>query len=159
MRESRYKRGSTLILSLFISLIIFTAGIGFLSQTASQYRSANESGRSTQVLAIAEAGIADALLKLQRDLDFPPRSANDQVVYTYLEDLTDTDGTRVGSYEVAIDRSLVVRGQELLIIRSTGRLGPAENPLSEKTIRIEFDRDPTRASYFQVTSWTDLGGF
>ena len=159
MAERKSQRASTLVLALFIVLVIFIAGIGFLSQSSSQYKTASEIGRSTQVLAIAEAGVSDALIKLQRDWDFPPRSAEDQVVYTYSEAIEDTNGTVVGSYQVAIDRSLIVNDQDLLIIRSTGRLGPAEKPLSERTIRVEFDMNQTRASYFQIVSWTDLGGF
>lgn len=146
-------------MALFMVLLIFIAGIGFLSQASTQYRSVNETVHSTQVLAIAEAGISDALLKLQRDWDFPPRSANDQVIYAYLETLEGTAGNRIGSFQVSIDRSLMLNAQNLLIIHSTGRLGPAEKPVSERTIRVEFDMNMDRASYFQIVAWNDLGGF
>lgn len=157
--SKRWKRGSTLILALFVVLIIFVAGLGFLSQASTQFKLAGETGRTVQALALAEAGVQDALLKLRLDWDFPPKSAQDQLVYTYLNPMLDTEGNQVGSYQVAIDRSVMNNDRDLLVIRSTGRLGPPEEPFAERTVVVEFDMKHSRPTYFQVLTWTDLGGF
>lgn len=159
MRLVKFRRGSTLILALLIVGVIFLAGLGFLAQAAEQYKAAGSAGRSTQALALAEAGLQDALTKLRRDWDFPPRSADDQVVFTYLESLRNTKNEVVGSYEVAIDRRLVIQKKDVLIIRSTGRIGSLQEPEAERVLQIEFDLDKSRSTYFKIVSWTDLGGF
>lgn len=159
MRRARYTSGAALVLTLFVVAIIFVAGLGFLSSSVSEYRAAAQAGLGAQSLALAEAGIQDALLKLQRDQNFPPQSSEDQLVYTYQDTLENSRGDTIGTYEVNIDRTAYVLAQQLLIIRSTGRLGTLAAPTAERTLEVEIDMNPDRTTYFRVVSWNDLGGF
>ena len=110
-------------------------------------------------MSLAEAGLEDAVVKLRRDWDFPPRSADDQLVFSYEDTLSNSAGNIIGTYQVQIDRTAMVSDHKVLVVRSKGRLGPSAEPLAERTLEIEFDMDQTRATYFKILSWTDLGGF
>jgi type II secretory pathway pseudopilin PulG len=153
------RRAAALVLTLFVVAIIFVAGLGFLSRSAADYQAAARAGSATEALAVAEAGLQDALAKLQRDLQFPPPSSNDQAVYAYQDTLENSGGEVVGSYEVVVDRRAFVLSEEILVIRSTGRLGDPTDPKARRTVEIEIDMNRSRATYFQIVSWTDLGGF
>jgi hypothetical protein len=158
-RRAAKPQGSALVLALFVVAIIFTAGLGFAGQSKAQYRAAMQAGRAVEAMAVAEAGLEDALAKIRRDWDFPPRSADDQLVFSYQDTLTNSRGDVVGSYQVDIDRRAMVTPHRVLVVRSRGRLGPALEPSAERTLEIELDMDEARSSYFQILSWTDLGGF
>lgn len=146
-------------MALLVSSIIFVAGLGFAGQTRFQYKQAWQAGRAAEALAIAEAGIEDALSKLRHDHDFPPKSADDQLLYSYEDTLSDSRGDIVGSYQVNIDRTSTLTEHKVMIVRSKGRLGPSSAPLAERTLEIEFDVDPARSSFYEVINWSDLGGF
>ena len=153
------QKGSVLIVALFVSSIIFVAGLGFASQTRFQYQQAWQSGRAAEALAIAEAGLEDTLSKLRNDLDFPPKSADDQLKFSFEDTLSNSRDEIVGSYQVDIDRTAVLTEHKVMVVRSKGRLGPSSAPLAERTLEIELDVDPTRSTYYEVLNWSDLGGF
>jgi hypothetical protein len=153
------ERAATLVLALFVVAVIFVAGLGFAERSQAQYRASVQTGRAASAMALAEAGIQDALTKLRRDWAFPPASAEDQTAFSYQDSLTNSRGETVGSYQVEMDLSKMKREHKLLLIRSRGRLGPPSEPLSERSIEVEIDMEPTRPTYFQVLNWTDLGGF
>ena len=156
---SRWNRGSALVMALFVVAIIFVAGLGFAGQSKAQYQAALQAGRAAEAMSLAEAGLEDAVVKLRRDWDFPPRSADDQLVFSYEDTLSNSAGNIIGTYQVQIDRTAMVSDHKVLVVRSKGRLGPSAEPLAERTLEIEFDMDQTRATYFKILSWTDLGGF
>ena len=153
------KRGATLVLALFVVAVIFVAGLGFAERSQAQYRASVQTGRAAEAMALAEAGLDDALTKLRRDWAFPPASAEDQTNFSYQDSLTNSRGDTVGSYQVDLDLSQMKLDHKVLIIRSKGRVGPTSAPSAERSVEVEVDMDPTRATYFQVLNWTDLGGF
>lgn len=155
----RSTRGSALVMALFVVAIIFVAGLGFAGQSKAQYQASMQAGRAAEAMSLAEAGIEDAVAKLRRDWDFPPRSADDQLVFSYEDTLSNSSGDVIGTYQVQIDRTAIVSDHKVLVVRSKGRLGPSAEPLAERTLEIEFDLDETRSTYYEIISWADLGGF
>ena len=157
--KMRKQRGAALVLALFVVAIIFVAGLGFAERTQAQYRASLQAGRAAEALALAEAGIEDALTKLRRDWSFPLSSAEDQTTFSYQDTLDNSRGETVGSYQVDIDLGKMKADHKILLIRSKGRLGPASEPLAERGLEVEVDMDPARPTYYRVLNWTDLGGF
>ena len=76
---------------------------------------------------------------------------------SYLEFLEDSDGNVVGSYQVTIDLRALRRPFRVLVVRSTGRVGAFENPEATRTVEMEVDMEISRATYFTVINWRDLG--
>lgn len=153
----KVRRGFLLISALLITVILLTLGLSFLGKRSVQYRRVAALEASTQARELAESGLEDALLKLRRDIDFPPVRL-DQTVFTYTEDV-DFDATRLGGYQVSIDATYRQFPFRVLIIRSTGMAGSDPNqPTARRTVQAEFDIDPTRATYYQLINYQDLGG-
>ena len=101
----RSRRAFLLVVVLFLSLILFVAGMGYLSSRASLHRSALRAVLATQALEAAEAGVEDVRVKMLKDLDFPPPSTEDQTRFAYTETLTDSLGVARARYTVEVDLS------------------------------------------------------
>ncbi len=159
------RRGFILILSLFLCLLFFVVGIAYLSLKANQYRSANESQRALQAKGVAEAGLEDLRIKLQRDGQFPPPiGGSDQ--YGYREQLV-VGGKLRGTYSVTLDNSYALPPYQLLIATVTGEVGEStQDSVSRRSFRVEIDLAPFLRSdpdtvnprYRQILSLQDLGG-
>ena len=152
------RRGSTLVVAMLLLSVLFVAGLGFLSQRRAQYLEASAVGRATEALALAEAGVEDARAKMRFDVKFPPPAATDQEKVSYVEVMEDSSGVEVGSFEVTLDKSAWKEPYQVLVIRSTGRLGSRQAPTAQRTVEAEVDMDESRGTYFQVLRWRDLGG-
>jgi hypothetical protein len=168
MKRSRNnRRGSLLITSLFLSIILLIMGVCFLTMKALQYQSGSLAGLSSRAGAIAEAGIMDAKLKLEKDLEFPRAdSPADQTEFSYAENFFDLDGaSRLGSYAVVIDTKKRVSPWYIIRITSIGTLGPLNQPLARRKIYAELDVSPQlrgnpsspNPNYFRLINWQDSG--
>lgn len=154
----RRPRAFMLILVLFLLLILLTMGLAFLGTRVAQYRASVLSVEEAQARAVARAGMEDARAKLEMDLDFPPRGAEDQLVFTYSEDVTDVSGTLVGSYTVTIDVRWRREPYQVLRITSEGQVGPRDEPFARSVLRAHLDlldTDPT--THFRYLRWEDEG--
>lgn len=161
------RRGSTLVVTLLISVILLILGMAFLGRRALQYQGAGLVRQAAQARALAEAGLAEARLKLEKDLLFPLRGADEQVLFPYSEEVVDLDGaTRVGSYQVTIDTTWRNPPYSVIVLTSVGVVGPPENPLARRCLVAELDVSPknreqpslSNPNYFRYLNWQDLGG-
>ncbi|MGE0489590.1 MAG: hypothetical protein AB7S38_10295 [Vulcanimicrobiota bacterium] len=157
------KTGSVIVSALLILALLLVMGVGYLAQRASQYRGVRQAAAGASALSIAEAGLEDALGKLQKDPLFPPRLSAEEPVFEYHELFTEVDGSPLGSYTVSVDTTRNRAPYYLLELRSVGRLGPDESPLATRTVSAEIDFTPnlrpTPASpnpnYFKVIRWRE----
>lgn len=155
------KRGFVLLMSLLLVVLLLVVGLAFLGQKALQYRSAGQAQLAAQAKALAEAGLEDFRIKLQRDLNFPPHTL-DQALSAYSEQVSS-----VGSYTVTVNATYQMQPYAVLVVTSLGEVGnTARNAVSRRALRVEVDlarflrSDPSVANpnYRRITSYQDLGG-
>lgn len=139
----RNSRGFLLISSLLVSILIFLVCGAMLHRRSRQYEAASHQVAEARALAIAEAGLEDARVKLNKDPDFPPYGSEDQLVFSYVEDIFELNSTRpVGSYEVIIDMRWRDPPVQILRITSVGTSGEMDTPLAKSQITMELDIAP-----------------
>jgi hypothetical protein len=163
-------RGFILVLTLMLCTLLMVLGMGLLGSRSAQYRGAAGDLLAAEARALAEAGLEDARVKLDKDLFFPPPTSAEQLEFSYQEAVSaQDDGTVVGFYRVVLDLSRLespaapdVGHPSLYLVTSTGSLGPdPTKPLARVTLRMEVDVDegtrpfnpPTRP--FRVTDWVE----
>lgn len=150
-------RGSTLIAMLLILSIMLILGMGLLGSRVARYRAATDSIAAAQAQALAEAGIADARAKLDKHQQFPPAGEEDeQLVFSYAEEVTEPGGQRVGSYIVTIDRRWSGEPYFLIVVESLGILGSTDDPEAQRVIRTELDISTPPSEWI---SWTVGAGY
>ena len=136
-------RGFMLILSLLVGLLILLVCGGMVYRRSRQNQTANDSANAAGALALAEAGLEDARVKLDKDDDFPPLGAIDQRIFSYVETVVDLDGsTPLGSYEVTVDSRWKAPPCQILRITSTGSLGDPGAPRARRSVTVELDVAP-----------------
>lgn len=134
-------RGFMIVAALFLVLILLIMSLAFLSKKVLQYRGAVLLKHSALARALAEAGLEDARVKLERDLAFPPPGGEDQEVFSYTEDVYDGT-TRLGSSTVTVDTTWETTPYAVIRITSRGIAGPAEDPLAVRELVAELDVAP-----------------
>ncbi|MFN8608218.1 MAG: hypothetical protein U0931_11850 [Vulcanimicrobiota bacterium] len=155
------KRAFSLPVVLMLSLVLLLLGLGFLNKRVSQYKGAYQTTYSVMALQLARAGLEDARIKLEKDLDFPPQAGLDQKAFSYTEILLPGEE----SYTVTVDLSLREAPFKVLRITSIGTSGPMTGPRARRKLTAEFDisptlrSDPTSANpdFYQMVNWQDLG--
>ncbi len=133
------KRGMMLLLTLFLMGIFLIMAMGFLQQRVGQNKASTATIEEVQARAIARSGIEDAMAKLSKHHDFPPRSDVSQKQYRYTENISNSDGVTKGSFTVAIDTRYAQGEFWLVRITSTGYLGGPTQPLAKSTCFAELD--------------------
>ena len=165
------RRGFLLILSLLLCVFLLLCGMAFMGKRAAQYRGAFAMQKGIRARALAEAGLEDARVKLDKDVSFPPPGDRDQTLFTYSETVRDSAGQVVGSYTVTVDSRWKVpqnppdpNSPSVILVTSVGNLGgdPAR-PEATYALRMEIDCDddyelPPRAQ-FQTTDWVEVTDF
>ena len=131
-----------LILVLLLGVVLVILGLAFLGTRSLQYIGAVRSGDAAQARALAEAGMEDARVKLDKDPDFPPAAGDEQPEFAWSEELLDADGQPVGYYEVEVRSTHAVYPYSVLEITSVGRVGPRASPVSQHAIVAELDISP-----------------
>ncbi|MBT9589010.1 hypothetical protein IV102_37095 [bacterium] len=116
-------RGFALIAALLMCVILLVLGVGLLSKVSFQYAAHRMIPQLALARSLAQSGLADALLKLDRDGAFPPFTSQDQKVFSYSESVTDSRGLTRGGYQVEIDRTLADLPWKVLLVRSRGQAG------------------------------------
>jgi hypothetical protein len=139
-------------------------GVSFLTIKEMQYKSAVFLERSVMAGLIAEAGMEDARIKLEKDFDFPPRGDEDQTLLAYSEPFYDMDGTTlIGHYAILIDISRKEPPYFIIRITSIGTVGDADAPLARRKIVAELDiptirgGSTTNPDFFRYINWQDSG--
>lgn len=160
-------RGSLLIISLFLSLILLIMGMAFLSMKVLQYQSSSLTGYSSQAVALAEAGMNDAKAKLEKDPGFPPFNDKNQTAFSYSENLYDVDETtKLGAFDVAIDSSQKGTPYFIIKVASCGTLLSSEGKiLARRKLSAELDvsqklRDNAsldNPNFYRFINWQDSG--
>lgn len=135
----RQRRGVLLIVAMLVLSLLLILGMGLMSSQQARYRAAVHSVDSAQALCLAEAGLEDVRVKLEKDRAFPPEAADDQSSFSYSETMSGA-GQELGSYYVEIDWSYDVAPYYLLKITTIGCVGPRENPRAQRVLRAELQR-------------------
>ena len=154
-------KGFVLALVLLLSVIMLILGMAFIGSRALLYQGSSRVSDLAQAKALAEAGLEDARVKLDKDPDFPPPGRDEQDDFSYSEDVQDISGRTVGYYEVLINSTHRVGPYSVLRIKSIGRVGPREEPFAQHSIEAELDvsaedrSNPTLSNprHFQFQRW------
>ena len=163
------RRGMLLIVALLVLGVALLAGMGLMTSQVSNYRGVQSAEDAAMALCLAQAGLEDARLKLERDPLFPPRGdgnlmdpdigdkPQEQSLFTYSEDYF-VEGKKIGSYRVSIDMSFAPRYQFVRVI-SNGLMGLSEAPTAQRVLKLDLDISTTRnTTTFQPIKIEDLSG-
>lgn len=100
------KKGAVLIVVLILLMALFVMGMTILGMKSTQAKNSRMMMHSVISKYVAESGMEDARIKLQKDLDFPPIDGRQTTSFTYNEPLSfPGDNNSVGSYTVTVDVS------------------------------------------------------
>ncbi len=135
----RGPRGSLLIVVLLITAVLFVGGLALSVQQQKRYAAAVTETQSLQALSLAEAGLEDVRVKLDKDPDFPPKGTPDQTAFTYSEALLGEDGQKLGSYTVTVDSRYAAPPFEFFLVRSQGEVDGTRESQIVKIITGEVD--------------------
>lgn len=152
----RTRRGFVLLLCVLLALIILALGMGLLAGNAAGYSGAAQARRAAQARAVAEAGLEDARLKLERDVDFPLPGSGDEKTFSYSEDFPDASGNAWGSYEVTID-STWLKAYSVLVVTSVGTVRYGPDDVARRKLTAEMDVSTTRGHLYQYVNIRDEG--
>jgi Tfp pilus assembly protein PilV len=140
-------RGFMMVLVLLIAALVLVLGLGFLSSNSPRYNASVYARTSAQARALAEAGMEDARVKLQKDPGFPPRVSAAQSTYAYREVVRDLGGQVVGSYVVTLDWTYAVAPYHVITVTSQGLVGTdAAQPTGNCVLHATFDFYPVDLS-------------
>jgi hypothetical protein len=135
----RKQRGILLITALLVAVILLLVGMGLLGSQASRYDAAKQFSYTAQARQLALAGLEDARVKLEMDLNFPPEPGPGQEAFSYSETLfkgPPNDGT----YTVTVDFAYANDPNSAYIaVTSVGTLGDPIKPIAQYRFRAEID--------------------
>lgn len=137
-----------MIAVLLLLSVLLTMGLALQASQVERYRGASSATQRAVALSLAEAGLEDARVKLEKDPLFPPPGTTEQEQFTYSEDLDEQ-----GSYTVTIDRTYAGAPHRILLLRSVGCAGKRGSPLARHALIAELDlRGPrsVNAEYFTI---------
>ncbi|MBX3169611.1 MAG: hypothetical protein KF760_19570 [Candidatus Eremiobacteraeota bacterium] len=159
------RRGFLLVLALFMVTFISVLALAFLGSAPLGYRTALSGTFEQQSRWLAQAGIEDARLKLERDPLFPPPEGDEGKFYSYSEEVRELGGgATVGTFDVVIDQSCAEAPYALVRIISTGRL-VRQGAEIRKTICAEIDinakdrraghESEDNPNLFRIVNWNE----
>lgn len=134
-----------MVATLLLATLLLVLASTLLHTQAQKYRGAALENYRVQAIALAEAGLEDARVKLEKDGSFPPVGSDEQTAFEYTEKLP-SDGPNELVYQVVIDTSRRFTPHQIIQIRSTGRIGPTNQPLSIYTLKADLDASPNLRS-------------
>lgn len=145
------RRGILLITALMICIILLLIGMGMLGSQASRYEAARQTTYISQARQLALAGLEDARVKLEMDVNFPPPRGPNQELFSYSERLVDdTDARRWGTYTVLVDMTYATdilfpptATGRYIAVTSVGTVGPTTKPIAQYRLRAEIDNQFT----------------
>lgn len=137
------RRGFLLITSLMITVILLLLGMGMLGSQSSRYEASKQSAYSSQARQLAVAGLEDARIKLELDVNFPPPPGPGQVRFSYSESLElPYDPPVTGTYTVTIDMTHADDAGRYITVTSVGSVGNPTEPVGQYRLRGEIDNQP-----------------
>jgi hypothetical protein len=132
-----------IVITLLVCILIFLVCGAMVYSRTRQYEAANHQVAEARALAIAEAGLEDARVKLNKDADFPPMGSEDQLVFSYVEEVRDLDGVTVlGSYEVVVDMRWREAPVQIIRVTSIGISGDMDQPQARSRVTMDLDVAP-----------------
>ena len=151
-------RGSTLIVVLLLLTVLLLLGMAFLTQQSHLFGASSQAQFSVVARALAEAGLEDARVKLEKDPNFPPPADPNQPVFTYSEQVTNITNTEnIGQYSVSIDVSKR-ESNEIIAVTSIGSVG--DNANTQRVLYAELDLSGDLGSnshFFRFVHFEDRG--
>jgi type II secretory pathway component PulK len=155
------RKGSAIVAVLLVMAILLVMGLAYLTQKVHLYRASSAAGASSAAKALAEAGLEDARIKLEKDPTFPPGDRETQTVFSYSEVLTQVGSPeQVGTYSVTVDLSRL-RQQSVIMITSTGTVGDTPEQAARRSLYAEIDVSgdiDTNPKFFRFITVEDRGG-
>jgi hypothetical protein len=134
------RRAFLLLLSLLLTTLLLVVVLGFLGARSMEFASTTRIQQSAIAQALAEAGMEDARVKLEKDLFFPPINGFNQVHFTYTEELTDPDtGVLAGTFTVTVDTRRRASPYSVFLVQALGCAGARTNPTARYQIYAEVD--------------------
>jgi len=141
------------VTALMVCIVLLLIGMGLLGSQASRYEAARQSTNISQARQLAIAGLEDARIKLEMDINFPPPPGPQQELFSYSEQLVDDpDPNRWGTYTVVVDMTYAtdilyppptVTTGHYIAITSVGTVGPTIKPIAQYRLRAEIDNQST----------------
>jgi Tfp pilus assembly protein PilX len=158
--KKRRQSGFLVVTALMILIVLVLLGMGFLGSQANRYRSVISAAQAAQARQLAMAGLEDARIKMQNDLDFPPPPAGpDQTSFSYCENMTlGPVGQQLqGNYQVIINTAYATDPYWVFEVQSVGSLGDPLAPSAQYVLTGEIDVDPSRVGvdYCRFTHISD----
>lgn len=134
-------KGFMLVVALLLTTILLLMGMGLVGKRSLEYSSIPALANRAQACALAQAGMEDARVKIEKDVFFPPVEGFAQTTFTYTEEVTDPDtGNRVGGYTVSVTVDKKQEPYKLVRIVSVGSAGPdVAAPVARYKIYAEID--------------------
>ncbi|MFA5508152.1 MAG: hypothetical protein WC314_22795 [Vulcanimicrobiota bacterium] len=151
MRKLITRRAFLMVFALLLTTFIAVIALALLGLRKGGYASSTAVVNSVQARSLARSGIADIWVKLSKDPLFPGGAGDDQLRFSFREDVTDTNGNFVGSYRVIFDRKDRLT-HEVLRIESTGIVGNLTEESSRHTIYAELS---TVSGDFRFKVWQE----
>lgn len=137
--------GSALITVLLLISVLLILGMAFLTQRVQQSRAASAAESAAVARALAEAGLEDARVKLEKDQGFPPTDNDTQLKFSYTEEMTPVGGgAAIGSYTVTVDLE-AKEDHSVVVVHSIGRVANSD-PVVQTELYAELDLSGTISS-------------
>ena len=135
----RRQRGILLITALMVATVLLLVGMGLLGSQSSRYEAARQNSYTSQARQLALAGLEDARVKLEMDINFPPPPGPEQTVFSYSETLDTNPASFEGSYSVLVDMTYATDAARYIVVTSVGTVGPPIKPTAQYRLRAEID--------------------
>ena len=128
-----------MITALMVSVLLLLIGMGLLGSQVSRYEAARQQLRLSQARQLALAGLEDARIKLELDIQFPPPPGPGQQTFSYSEKLETGSSLFEASYSVLVDMTYATDTSGYIEVVSVGTVGPPIRPLAQYRLRGELD--------------------
>ncbi len=131
------RAGMALVAVLGAITLLFVLAAAVMRRQSQSYRSVSLIADRSVAQALAESGLEDARLKIEKDYTFPPRSPQ-QLRFDYSEQVHDFNGTLVGSYAVSIDSSRSDFPHRILVVQATGWVERDSKVTAQQSLIADF---------------------
>lgn len=133
--------GFLLVFALLLTVLITLIALAILGLKKGGYASSKAAVGSVQARALARSGIADLWVKLSKDSQYPGGMGDEQLTFSFREEVRDTQNSVVGSYQVILDRSYRDT-HKIIRMESTGVAGVLADESAHHTIYAELSTEP-----------------
>lgn len=149
--RARPSGGFLLVFALLLTVLVTLIALGLLGIRRGSYAASIAVFNSVQAREMARSGLNDIWAKLCNDPNFPTGIGDEQVQFSYREEVIDSTGQEVGSYTVRIDR-IYRKTHNIVLLESTGIAGGLDGDSSTFTIYAELS---TKEGEFEFKVWQE----